>query len=222
MGCETCMKRLSSLSNNRLKLGFIDPDTKHEFNSTYPTFLSLVQHVKSYREINRLPMIGNLELLIEMYLCELEENKAFVVDRNDSVPITLLQYVSGAGSFLSMIKAKCTGEDCLVADELAERRAERCFKCRYNTNGLKDYTMLEKVSRALMSAVRGTGKTRYDRYLGQCLLCGCDLLTKVRLKRTMFTIDKHVKIRLPNNNVRDLDGKLLKCWQIDEDLLGDK
>lgn len=217
------MKRIKNLKEIRLKLEFIDPSTGYKYNAKYPAFINLIDHITMYRKINNLEEIENVELLVESYLCELRENASFVVETADNLPLKLDQYLTGLKVLLKTLSAKYTDEGAFVSDELANARAERCVKCRYNTTGIKDFTLFEKISRKLAGVVIGKGHLKYDSFLGQCILCGCGLKEKVRLRKQMFIGDMkdNVKITLPNNNMRDIENNLMKCWQIDEDLLGD-
>src|SRR5262245_51890783 len=105
---------------------FVDPDTKYQYEAA--TKEKLVEHIKGYRQQNRLKPIEFLDIILENYWCGLPEN----MGKCEPVPQLkrgLLHYIEGGVALLENIAMRR-----MVSVQEAERRAQICSTCIYNVN----------------------------------------------------------------------------------------
>ena len=218
------MRKLIDRTNPALYLTFVDPDDKYEYNARYGSFKNLIDHVKVRREkIQKKEPIKDLEWLVDAFLAELPRNLKYSVEVGEAPPTHLKDYFVGGSLIATLVKYKCMGKSCSVSPELANKRAEVCAGCVYNTGHVRDMGVLEGFGRKLIGWLINPkdNTTMYDEALGQCTQCGCILKDKVHCKKDVVKDGLYPELVqiLPKNEMKRVDGGVMTCWQLDETLM---
>lgn len=147
---------------------FVDPDTGYTYHAHSKQ--ALISRIIAYREQNTLPLITELSLVIDNYLCSLPENsgKCQQVELNRS----WLSFFKGGVSLLVNVFYKEQ-----VTDEVAEERASQCVSCPFNV--FPDKNAFVSWSDDMAERTTGGKKTSKHNELGNCSVCTCPLRCKV-------------------------------------------
>ncbi len=207
---------LRDRKNRNITFRFMDPDTAYDYSVKYRTFDDLLQHIRAYRRINKLPEVPNLDDVVDMYVASLPQNKDYRVEVADNKVISPGKYIKGAYALANQLIEKYILDKEDVSKEVASSRASICVQCPFNTRGIKDFNLYETFARKIMSSVVKYHQTSYHAHLGMCSICQCDLSTKVYYSKEAIipTLTEDEKMRLPNNNIPSIQKKLFKCWQL--------
>lgn len=154
---------------------FKDPDTGFLFEAK--TRPELLKHIISYRIQNRLPPLEYINFVVENYICSQPENAGKCEER-EPLKRGILKSIKGGIAILTNVTYSET-----VPQEEAERRAEICFKCKYNMRAEKS-PVTEFADQVAFHMV-GDLKTKYHDQLGNCEVCTCPLRAKVFYKGTV-------------------------------------
>ena len=149
---------------------FKDPDTGREFSARSKTIL--LKQIVSYRAQNNLEPLEELSVTIDNYLCGLPEN----VGACQPLPLKrgLLTTLRGG---IALIENFFYGDENMVSQEEAERRAGICVTCPHNV--FPDKELFVKWSDDVAeAATRGRKVSTHDK-LGNCEVCSCPLRAKV-------------------------------------------
>lgn len=176
---------------------FVDPDNGHKYLAN--TKRELFEQIISYREQNRLDPIMGLEYVLENYWCSLPENAGKC--RHIVLKRGWLQYVRGGVALLENV---FYGEDGMVGDEEAERRAQICVKCPHNV--FPDKGPFLAWSDSLAEAATGGRRTASYDTLGSCEACQCPLRAKIWYKGELKLSEKEKEVM-----------RGVGCWQVDMD-----
>lgn len=148
---------------------FKDPDTGHLFEADKKP--DLLAQIVSYREQNKLPPIELLSLVLENYLCTLEEN------RYNCEPYRarrgMMATLKGGVALLKNMAFRV-----FAPQPLAEKRAAQCSTCPYNKQHRGD-AGFQAWSNEVAEASVGDRATSNNHNLGECAACGCPLKAKV-------------------------------------------
>jgi len=177
---------------------FIDPDTNYHYSAD--SFTSLVSFIVNYRAQNRLKPIVGLGQVINNYLCGLPCNSGKC--RQAKLKRGFYQYVKGG---IALLENLYFGEEHMVPQEEADRRALICLECKFNV--IVDKGPFIRWSDDLALACVGNRKSTYHDALGNCEGCSCCLRAKVFFKGPFKLSKKEV------SEMRAANGK---CWQLEE------
>lgn len=173
-----------------------DPDTGVRFVKR--TKQELIQHIINYRAQNRLPVIEHLNLTLEDYWCRQKEN------RSKCVPVKLNRgWLATLRGALHVVENIFFGDENMVAQEEADRRAAICVQCPHNV--FPDKGPFIAWSDSVAEASTGGRKSASHDMLGNCAVCSCPLRAKVFAKDVTPTDQERQE--LPDF-----------CWQLDNDL----
>lgn len=185
---------------------YVDPTTQYKYNQKYPSLDSLLLHIRNYRAENSLDPIPELEMVVSEWLCY-QPNVPF---KTVPTPRTINQYFRGGVAAARVMLTK----EPFCSQEVAEKRAEICVRCRYNEPPAGK-SQIESMTDVAVQAVVGNRKTELNRKLFICTVCTCPLKAKVHLAEDIVAdnIEEKERYRLPNG-FPGIDGKPLYCWQI--------
>lgn len=181
---------------------FKDPDTGHFYNEANKQ--ELVKAIVSYRVQNQLEPIEHLGAVLESYWCGLPEN---VGACQPAKPFSrgFFGYIKGG---VALVKNIYYGDSNIVSADLADKRAEVCIGCRYNT--FPDKGMFIQWSDEVAEASVGDSKSKYHDLLGNCEVCSCPLRAKVFYKGPSdLTTQERTQMRE------------VGCWQVNPNNLFD-
>jgi hypothetical protein len=175
---------------------FKDPDTGFQYEET--TEKVLIQRIVNYRSQNNLPLIFELNQVLQNYWCSLPENQG------ECMPCKLkrsfLAYIKGG---IALLDNLIYGAEARVPQEEANRRAEICLKCKYNSNPDKGYFDTWADNMAEKSI--GNIKSKHHDKLFNCEICSCNLRAKVFYKGDMGL-----------NEEQKSQMKEVGCWQVEK------
>lgn len=182
---------------------FKDPDRPdHIYESK--TRDGLIKQIVSYRAQNELPPIQHLSMVLENFWANLPEN-AENAEITPPLKRGFLAYLKGGIALLDYV---FYGENAMVSQEEAERRAKICLSCPFNT--FPDKGAFIDWSDRMAEACVGDKKTSVHADLGNCEVCSCTLKSKVFYKGP-FRCSKEEMERFPQF-----------CWQRHECAKGNK
>lgn len=214
------MKRL--LNNHRTPPGgwrYVDPDTNFVFDRGYRSLEELAAHVRLYRKQNKLSAIKKVSAVIEDWLCAQPDvgqychecgaakDKTLLspppVEEEPAPeePRTLRQYLQGAMAYIETVVA---GDEGLVSQEVAEKRAAICSTCPHNRPTRGHSALGEYTDRKVQELV-GNRRTSKDDKLWTCRCCTCPLRSKVHFAQNI------VQENLSDKEKAKMPGR---CWQI--------
>lgn len=203
------------LSTNLSKYQFIDPDDNYLYGLKYHSYQDLTTHIKDRRDV--LGFKQDVSFLIDAYLANLPENETQsrdIVD-SDKVPSNI---INGVKALLTQGCIKnCVGID------LATKRASVCARCKFNTLAPTDNNLIQSIGVKLFKMIMPKSETIFDKFLGTCLKCSCDLKLKVHCDKMVVesSLDPSIRQKLPKNDKVDKTNPngVITCWQIDSELL---
>ena len=172
---------------------FIDPDTGYKYRAANKK--DLFVQILNYRAQNRLEPIEALDLVLEHYWCTLPENAGSC----ETVKLKrgFMQTVQGG---VALIKNFFYGEENMVGQEEADRRAKICIKCPHNFNPDK-YFYEQWADEVAENSTFGKKSAHYGE-LFNCEVCTCPLRAKVFYKGP-FVLNDEQKQKM----------KEVGCWQ---------
>lgn len=188
---------------------FEDPQTGFKFDRHYRTIDELMAHVDSYRAQNKLPPIPDLQENIEIYLCSQPDMEGHCIEQA-TIKRTAQQYLQGAKA---AIKTFFNPNAAFESQEVAQKRAEICVRCRHNRKNSK-HLRAQEYTDEVVSKVVGDRTTPLDSKLFTCELCTCPLRPKVHISQKIVQDSLSAKERLKLMKATDFEGKPLHCWQI--------
>lgn len=172
---------------------FPDPDVKgrvHVANSKKELLTRIIQ----YRLQNRLPLIDELDTVVENYLCKHPLN-AGSCEEVKNMKRGLLGYYKGGIALLQNLFFKK-----FATQEEADRRAAICVQCPFNI--FPDRGGFIKWSDDIAQASVGDRRSVHHDKLGNCGLCSCPLRPKVFYEG---------KLDLPEEMLKEAPKA---CWQV--------
>jgi len=136
--------------------------------------------VLEYRKANSIPIGLGFEDDLEQAICERYPAECECVDPN--MPrvreLSMHQIVNGTTTLARISAQRATAliglsASPFVSQEEANRRAQICQKCPFNTTFRKPCTGLCPEIRDVVMAVKGNRSTPYDQETKSCSICGC-------------------------------------------------
>jgi hypothetical protein len=175
---------------------FPDPDSGRMHVGK--TRAELVQNITGYRAQNNLEPIVRLDLVLNHYLCSLPTN----VGKCKQEPLKrgFMQYMKGG---LALVQQLFYGENSMVGQEEADRRAAVCKDCACNI--FPDHGMFIQWSDDLALHTIGDRKSKLHAELGNCSGCSCPLRCKV-WHRGPFVLSVE--------EVQKMKAAKKDCWQL--------
>jgi hypothetical protein len=156
---------------------FKDPDSGFVYEEQNEK--ALIQRIINYRSQNSLPIIKHLDKVLQNYWCRLPENLG-ECEPCKMLERGLLAYIRGG---IALLDNLWYGEAARVPQEEADRRAEICTGCKYNTNPDKGWFDIWADNMAQKSV--GDAKSKHHVLLFNCEICSCNLRAKVFYKGDM-------------------------------------
>lgn len=177
---------------------FQEPATGMTFKDI--AFSMLVQRVAVHRRNNNIETKGDLASEIETAICARlsPENQVAHCEMGTAYPKSV--HWSMIDRFLKSAVAFVTGDENLVSQAEAERRANICAACPLNT-GLHGCAMCRQTLNALREKLT-TRRTTQDDKLQACSWCLCDNRVQV-----------HVPLSALRAGKRELPNPPSWCWQ---------
>ena len=187
---------------------YIDPDTRYQYNRRYASFEALLAHIRRYRAHNRLRPIPRLRFTVQEWLCCQSKMERFCREIHERR--TIKQYFKGAVAAAKMLLGDI---DPLVEQEIADKRAQICIRCKFNEIPT-ERTLLEELTDQKIQEVVGDKSTSYDRNLYMCSICSCPLRAKVHIIQEIVeeALSDEEKYRMPSG-MPGVDGNPVYCWQ---------
>jgi hypothetical protein len=174
---------------------FKDPDTGYQYREA--SMQALLTHIIRYRVQNQLPLLDELGLTVENYLCSLPCHKGKCV----SAPPLKRGFLAYFRGGIALIKKMIYNET--VSQDEADRRGLICVTCPHNV--FPDKGPFLHWSDQVAEASVGDRKSKYHERLGSCEVCSCTLKAKVFFRGDMgITAEQTAQMRK------------VKCWQTDE------
>lgn len=172
---------------------FIDPDTGYHYKAKSRG--DLLKHIITYRVQNKLPLLEGLNQVIDNYLCTLPENEGKCT--KNVLKRGWLTTIKGGVQIIANI-----AYNGFAPQALADRRAETCVKCPYNSFPDKDE--FTKWTDYMAENMVGDRKAALHDKLGSCSLCDCVLKGKV------FYAGKVTLTEEQKSKMKDVN-----CWQLE-------
>lgn len=173
---------------------FKDPDTGYVYREK--RLPDLYRAIITYRAQNELPMLDELPVVVENYLCDLPENRGKCEARE--LKRSWASYIRGGMALIKNLAFRR-----FVDVSVAEKRGAQCVACKYNYFPDKG----PFISFVDDLAVKQVGERRVSMHekLGTCAACTCPLRGKVFVTGPLekFT-DAQVKKMAE-----------VKCWQLE-------
>lgn len=185
---------------------YVDADTGFSFDAHYPSLRDLLNHVRTYREMNKLPRVSQHE--VEAWLCSQPDMKRYC---HDPAPRrTAKQYLSGAKAAARI--ALGSSEETFCSQKEAEARASLCVNCPHNRGSSN--SLLRKASDKYVKSVVGPRRTSLDSRLYTCTVCSCVLASKVHISQKIVesSLGRQEQGQL-HLAIVGLDGRQFYCWQ---------
>lgn len=168
---------------------FIDPDTGRQFLA--PDKASLIKQIVSYRAQNRLDPIEEIDLVLENYWCSLPGNIGKC--HTERLERSFFQTVRGG---IALVTNVFFGNDAMVSDEEAERRAQICLQCPNNSFPDQKGKFDSWADKLAEASTHGR-KVSVNEQLGNCMICSCNLRAKV-FKKPPFSFPEDERKALPD------------------------
>lgn len=188
------------------KFNYVDPDTGHELWAV--TWENLIHQATAHRRANNLPIGLGFEDRIEEQCClDLPEE---CTDPDPSIPkktqLTLWDVVRGSQVMMSFV---ANGSQIVDRAE-AERRAEICTKCVYNSAFLKPCGGICAELKNVVSSIIDHQGTRFDAQLKSCNICSCFLQASIWLRLEDQCKGVTDEMRQQFSYVKEKSG----CWKV--------
>lgn len=204
-------------------IGFNDPTTGYCFEKGYKDFFEVMDHVRSFREANNIPLATkpflSLEDELQAYFCSLGHISSECVQNERymrKLPGIIRKVASGS---TALAKTAIGGK--WVPQDLAERRAAKCLGCPFNDMKQKFILTDEIMKRIVETMTVPVGEG-----LGVCAVCHCPLKPKVwfPIDVVYARLSKNERVKMRQGFVHKHTNQHTKCWQVAEidDLLEEK
>lgn len=172
---------------------FPDPDVKNRVH-VGSTRSELLTRIIQYRVQNRLPLIDELDTVVDNYLCKHPMNSGSC-EEVKTLSRGLMGYYQGGVALLKNLMFRR-----FATQEEADRRAEICISCPYNV--FPDRGGFLKWSDDIANASVGDRRSVHHDKLGSCDVCSCTLKAKIFYEG---------KLELTEEMLKKMPGE---CWQL--------
>lgn len=169
---------------------------KYTFQS--PMRLGLMQQLRDWYRAKELDWPGDEEMKqrVEDYICQLVP-KGFCTGGPDQPTVPFLSVSAIRDATRLFMNRLFRGEDILVPQEEADRRAKICANCPRNLHGICTSCMGNEFQDIFRWLVARNRKTPYDSVLDTCQVCGC--LLKAKTHVSIEELSKLEKRTYPSN-----------------------
>lgn len=166
---------------------FVMDDKASGFVGQGINFETLVANVQKFRRANEIPIGLGFESELEAAVCAKYPSECKETDINlppKTAPrLRLKDVILGTKVMLSLIGARLVGNNPIVSEEEAARRANICAGCKFNVKYPLPCGGFCGELRDLVHSIVGNRKSHRDDELGACGICGCELKSSVWVVR---------------------------------------